>query len=121
MRKSVLILSILLALALLAALGCGDGRNKDADPTQDPETAISVIGIDVNGMESDVYDPADPAATFPPENIISGSYEIPAPGTTQNTNQTPKPTLVPQPTATPDWFDDDWGGDATIVNGDDLW
>ena len=120
MRKYYWLMIALLALAMLAVVGCGDMDLSKPAPTLEPEAAIRVIGIDVSGQESDIYDPEIPEATFPPENIISGSYETPAPGITQKPNQTPRPTQSPKPTATPDWQGDNWEGDSQVVPGEDL-
>ena len=128
-RKQALIIG-LVTLVLLMFFGCGGDNAND-----EPSLPLEVIGIDVNGQESDVYDPADPIATFPPENIISGTNETAVPSgapdatTPKGATSTPKPTSAGAPTSTPkptqnanpSPSDGGWdGGDATIVDGQGL-
>ncbi|MCL2694833.1 MAG: hypothetical protein FWE69_00720 [Clostridiales bacterium] len=125
MRKYNWLIAVCLVLVLFAALGCGCGGGGTPKATPEPEhvTLIKVVGIDVNGQESEIYDPADPEATFPPENIISGYYGTPEPGTTARPNRTAGPAATPKSTDST-WIGgdgDDWDiGDSTVVNGDDL-
>lgn len=68
MRKFIAI--ILVAVLFTACIACAD-KNLDSAGDGDLPTDIYIVGVDINGEVGTQYDPANPSATFPPENIIT--------------------------------------------------
>ena len=119
MRKMKWLIVGVLILALSTAVGCSCKKGEDVTATPDPNetTGIKVIGIDVNGDVSDVYDPAAPEATFPPENVIAD----PAATLSPNVGKKPQTEGTPVPEFKDGWNDgEEMEGDAAIVDGLEL-
>jgi hypothetical protein len=137
MRKFIPFLCI--AVLLCGVIGCGKANKADepaptsqaAEPTSASQDKVDyVVGTDVNGNEATQYDPENPAATFPPENIISGTYppETAAPASTPAATA-PGNAAAPNATATPEPFEDgqtagstgdDFSNNATVIDFEDL-
>ncbi|MCL2671904.1 MAG: hypothetical protein FWF10_07705 [Clostridiales bacterium] len=116
MRKFLVVL--LAATLFFAFAACSGPKTPSED---DLPTEIRVVGVDINGEVSTIYNPADPTATFPPENVITTNpndtvgldingnpstvYDPGSPSATfppNNVYVTPRPpSATPQPTSTP--------------------